>query len=113
MYASADVFCFPSTTDTFGQVLLEAGASGLPVVAAAAGGALELVAHGYTGLLVTPADPHAFAGALVDLADSEPLRRRLGTGGRSEALERTGTHRSTSFGPPTATHGAEPAALGP
>ena len=89
VYASADVFCFASTTDTFGQVLLEAGASGLPVVAAAAGGALELVAHGYTGLLVPPADAEAFARALVDLSDSEPLRRRLGAGGRSEALERT------------------------
>jgi glycosyltransferase involved in cell wall biosynthesis len=54
LYACADVFCFPSTTDTFGQVLLEAGASGLPVVAADAGGAGELVAPGRTGLLVAP-----------------------------------------------------------
>ena len=38
LYACADLFCFPSTTDTFGQVLLEAAASGLPSVAAAAGG---------------------------------------------------------------------------
>ena len=43
LYASADAFCFPSTTDTFGQVILEAAASGLPAAAAAAGGALELV----------------------------------------------------------------------
>jgi sulfoquinovosyltransferase len=43
IYASADVFCSPSTTDTFRQVILEAGASGLPIIAVAAGGAGELV----------------------------------------------------------------------
>ncbi|HVS86315.1 MAG TPA: glycosyltransferase, partial [Gaiellaceae bacterium] len=68
LYASADVFCFPSTTDTFGQVLLEAGASGLPVVAAQTGGALELVAPGRTGLLVPPDDPAALARSLARLA---------------------------------------------
>jgi glycosyltransferase involved in cell wall biosynthesis len=89
LYASADVFCFPSTTDTFGQVLLEAGASGLPVVAAAAGGSLELVRHGATGFLGAPDDAEAFARALLDLAASEPLRQRLGSAGRAAALERT------------------------
>lgn len=89
MYASADVFCFPSTTDTFGQVLLEAGASALPVVAVAAGGALDLVRPGVTGLLVDPDDPKAFAAAILDLARSEPLRRRLQAGGRQSALQRT------------------------
>jgi glycosyltransferase involved in cell wall biosynthesis len=88
-YASADVFCFPSTTDTFGQVLLEAGASALPVVAAAAGGAIELVRPGVTGLLVEPDDPDAFAAALLRLARSEALRRRLQAGGRQAALQRT------------------------
>ena len=88
-YASADVFCFPSTTDTFGQVLLEAGASALPVVAVAAGGASDLVRPGVTGLLVDPDDPDAFAAALLGLARSEPLRRRLRAGGREAALQRT------------------------
>src|SRR5262249_15450386 len=50
VYASGDIFCFPSTTDTFGQVILEAAASGLAVVAAATGGAVDLVEHGRTGL---------------------------------------------------------------
>jgi phosphatidylinositol alpha 1,6-mannosyltransferase len=77
-YASADVFCFPSTTDTFGQVLLEAGASGLTIVAAAAGGALELVQHRVTGILVPPDDPAAFAAALEELVDDVPLRLALG-----------------------------------
>ena len=89
LYASADVFCFPSTTDTFGQVLLEAGASGLPAVAAATGGALELVAPGRTGSLVPPDDAHAFAAALLELAADPELRRRQGAAGREAALART------------------------
>ena len=88
-YASADVFCFPSTTDTFGQVLLEAGASGLPVIAASAGGALELVSHGRTGLLVEPEVPGPLAAALLELA-GDPLRRAaLGAAGLAAAEQRT------------------------
>ena len=89
LYASADLFCFPSTTDTFGQVLLEAGASGLPVVAAAAGGALELVHDGRTGRLVPPDEPHALAAAILELAADAELRRRWGAAGRDAALART------------------------
>jgi glycosyltransferase involved in cell wall biosynthesis/predicted metal-dependent phosphoesterase TrpH len=88
-YASADIFCFPSTTDTFGQVLLEAGASGLPAVAAATGGALELVAHGRTGLLVQPDDPGALAAALIDLAESPARRAAFGAAGIEAARART------------------------
>jgi glycosyltransferase involved in cell wall biosynthesis len=66
-YASADLFLFASRTDTFGQVLLEAQASGLPVVAVAEGGPLELVADGSTGRLCPP-HADALAGALVELA---------------------------------------------
>jgi glycosyltransferase involved in cell wall biosynthesis len=78
VYASADVFCFPSTTDTFGQVILEASSSGLSTVAAAAGGALELVEHRSTGLLVPPDDPTALAAALAELTDDIPFRLALG-----------------------------------
>jgi glycosyltransferase involved in cell wall biosynthesis len=78
VYSSADVFCFPSTTDTFGQVILEAAASGLPTVAAAAGGALELVRHRSTGLLVPPDDPVAFAASLAEITDDIPFRLALG-----------------------------------
>ena len=88
-YASADMFCFPSTTDTFGQVLLEAGASGLPVVAAAAGGALELVADGSTGLLVPPEEPGRLAAALLELADSQSRRTQMGAAGLAAARART------------------------
>jgi glycosyltransferase involved in cell wall biosynthesis len=89
LYASADVFCFPSTTDTFGQVLLEAGASGLPVVAADAGGAGELVVSGRTGLLVAPESSQLFARALLQLLAEPELRNRLAQGGLEAALGRT------------------------
>ena len=89
LYSSADVFCFPSTTDTFGQVILEAAASGLPVVAAAAGGALELVRHGETGLLVPPDDAHALAASLEALALHPHRRAVLAAAARTSALEHT------------------------
>jgi glycosyltransferase involved in cell wall biosynthesis/predicted metal-dependent phosphoesterase TrpH len=89
LYASADLFCFPSTTDTFGQVLLEAGASGLPVVAAAAGGALELVQHGRSGLLVPPDEPGMLAAALLELAESPTRRAAFGEAGLAAARART------------------------
>jgi glycosyltransferase involved in cell wall biosynthesis len=89
LYACADVFCFPSTTDTFGQVLLEAGASGLPAIAAAAGGGLELVADGRTGMLVAPDDAGALAAAVLELADDPERRAAFGAAGRVSALERT------------------------
>jgi glycosyltransferase involved in cell wall biosynthesis len=75
-YASADVFLFASQTDTFGQVLLEAQASGLPVVAVAEGGPIELVADGVTGRLCPP-DAQALASALVDLAARPGLRAAM------------------------------------
>ena len=82
LYASADAFCFPSTTDTFGQVILEAAASGLPAAAAAAGGALELVRDGRTGLLAPPDDPIALAAAIRELS-AFPERRRQVRAGRA------------------------------
>jgi phosphatidylinositol alpha 1,6-mannosyltransferase len=88
LYASADVFCFPSTTDTFGQVLLEAAASGLATVAAAAGGAVELVRDGETGVLVPPGDPGALASALIELGADPRRRRALGRTARALARRR-------------------------
>ncbi|HYH87593.1 MAG TPA: glycosyltransferase, partial [Solirubrobacteraceae bacterium] len=87
-YASADLFLFCSQTDTYGQVLLEAQASGLPVVAVAAGGPAELVAHGRSGLLCTP-DPALLGLTLAGLAGSPSARRRLTGGGMRAAQERT------------------------
>jgi glycosyltransferase involved in cell wall biosynthesis/predicted metal-dependent phosphoesterase TrpH len=88
VYASADVFLFASRTDTFGQVVLEAQASGLPVVAVAEGGPLELVEHGRTGLL-SPADPDGLAAAVCELASSPVLRRRLASAALEAARTRS------------------------
>ena len=89
LYASADIFCFPSTTDTFGQVILEAGASGLPTVAVSAGGAVDLVRHDETGLIVAPDDPAAFAEALRLLVEDRERRSALGKGAKQAAARRT------------------------
>ena len=120
VYASSDVFCFPSTTDTFGQVILEAFASGLPVVAAAAGGARELVVHERTGLVVPPGDPGAFAAALEELVSDRALLAALGARalaharGRSWAAadaELAAAYRSVGRGAQTAVRPARPAEL--
>jgi glycosyltransferase involved in cell wall biosynthesis/predicted metal-dependent phosphoesterase TrpH len=87
-YAGADMFLFASRTDTFGQVLLEAQASGLPVVAVAEGGPCSIVDDGVTGLL-RPAETPALADALVALAADDGARRRMAAAGRRAALERT------------------------
>ncbi len=76
-YASADAFLFCSSTDTYGQVVLEAGASGLPVVAVAEGGPAALVENRHTGMLCRPDADH-LAGALLQLAADPELRHRLG-----------------------------------
>jgi glycosyltransferase involved in cell wall biosynthesis/predicted metal-dependent phosphoesterase TrpH len=87
-YASADVFLFPSRTDTFGQVILEAQASGLAVVAAAAGGPLSLIEDRASGLLRQP-DAAALADAVLELAAQPRLRARLARGGLESVATRT------------------------
>ncbi len=88
VYASADILLFPSRTDTFGQVILEAQASGLAVVAVAEGGPRALVEDRVSGLLCAP-EAGALARAVLELADSPLLRERLGRAGVASASERT------------------------
>ncbi len=87
-YASADLFMFASMTDTFGQVILEAQASGLPVLAVDAGGPADLIESGRSGCLVAPS-AEALAEALHGLARREAIRERLATGGLVAVRERT------------------------
>lgn len=82
-YASADMFVFPSTTDTFGNVILEAQASGIPVIVSDVGGPRDLVAHGVDGLITRGLDADALAAAISRLAGDGDLRRSMGAGGRT------------------------------
>lgn len=85
-YAAGDVFAFASTTETFGNVVLEAMASGMPVVALRAGGVGEIVRDEETGILLDPdAPPDAFARALIRLADRTEVRRRMAEAARAYA----------------------------
>jgi glycosyltransferase involved in cell wall biosynthesis len=79
--ASMDVLFFPSTTETFGNVSLEAMASGLPVVAAAATGSQNLVANGRSGRLIRPGAVHQFAEALRAYIEDPALRSDHGKAG--------------------------------
>ncbi len=81
--ASADMFFNPSITETFGNVTLEAMASGLPVVAARATGASSLVDDGVSGHLVPPRDIAAFADALAPYCTDDALRRAHGDAGEA------------------------------
>ncbi len=87
-YASADIFLFCSTTDTYGQVVLEAGASGVPVVAVAEGGPASLVENRHTGMLCRPDTDH-IAGTVLQLAASPLLRRHLGASAVRVARDRS------------------------
>jgi glycosyltransferase involved in cell wall biosynthesis len=86
-YAAADAFAFASLTETFGNVILEAMSSGLPVVAIRAGGPGDTVRHGETGFLVEPSErPDQMADRLIELIDNESLRRTLSASARAYAM---------------------------
>lgn len=89
--ASGDIFFNPSVTETFGNVTLEAMASGLPVVAAGATGSASLVTDGVTGRLVVPtskqADAIAFAEAIAPYCTDPALRAAHGAAGEARACE--------------------------
>jgi glycosyltransferase involved in cell wall biosynthesis len=85
-YASSDIFFFPSTTETFGNVTLEAMSSGLPSVVANAAGSKSLVEDGVNGLVLTPKKSSEFAEGIVRLASDAGLRAQMGIASRTKAL---------------------------
>jgi phosphatidylinositol alpha 1,6-mannosyltransferase len=87
-YASADVFTFPSPTETFGNSLLEAMGSGLPSLVAASGGVLEFSEHGDNAWLVAPDSVPAIEEGLERLLSDPGLRRRLSDGALRTARAR-------------------------
>ncbi len=87
-FASADLFLFPSTTDTFGNVVLEAHASGLPTIVSDAGGPKELVAHETNGLITRSLDAADFTAAIRRLIDDPVLLRKMGQSARRSVEDR-------------------------
>jgi phosphatidylinositol alpha 1,6-mannosyltransferase len=89
IFASFDVFAHTGPFETFCQTVQEAMASGVPVVAPAAGGPLDLVAHGRTGFLVPPRDPAAVRDAVWSLAADPGMRAAFGAAARTMVEGRT------------------------
>lgn len=87
IYASSDIFVFPSPTETFGNVVLEAMSSELPVIAANAGGVKDTVKDKINGLMFNPGDSKELACLMTKLIDDENLRKELSLSGRKTGLE--------------------------
>ena len=87
-YASADVFVFPSTTETLGNVVLEALASGVPAVVVDRGGPQDLIDPGVTGFVARGNDPEDIAARVEMLLRDGTLRTRMGEAARAAAADR-------------------------
>jgi glycosyltransferase involved in cell wall biosynthesis len=85
-YASADLFLFPSLTETYGNVVAEAMASGLPVVAYRSAAAAELIVDGSNGCLAAPGDEEAYRSAALDLVSAPECLPALGAAARQTML---------------------------
>ncbi|WP_022663251.1 glycosyltransferase [Paucidesulfovibrio longus] len=88
-YASADIFVFPSATDTFGNVVLEAQASGLPAIVSDMGGPQENIKPDQTGLIAEAGNPDAFARCMLALADYPERRLYMAKAARDGMEDRT------------------------
>ena len=88
IYASCDCFAMPSGTETFGNTILEAMSSGLPVAGIASGGATDYLRHGYNALLSAEGSKDAFTRNLVAIMENEELRKTLSENGLKTAMSR-------------------------
>lgn len=96
-YASADFFVFPSTTDTFGNVVIEAQASGLPVIVSDVGGPKDLVQDQVDGFITKGQDLDALTSAVKFLAGDAALRKRMGEASRARVAERDWSRAARQF----------------
>jgi glycosyltransferase involved in cell wall biosynthesis len=96
-YASADIFVFPSTTDTFGNVVLEAQACAIPTIVSDVGGPRDLVQHGRDGFVTKALDVPELAGAIRRLVEDSGLRERMGTAARGRVESRDWTEAFEKF----------------
>ena len=88
-YASSDIFVFPSTTDTFGNVIIEAQACGLPVIVSDLGGPKELVSHGLDGLITKSHNVEDFTNAVRTLVNDPQLRADMAKNARQRVVDRS------------------------
>jgi glycosyltransferase involved in cell wall biosynthesis len=88
-YASADIFVFPSSTDTFGNVILEAQASGIPVVVTESGGPRENMVHGETGLVIPGKDLNSLVQAISGLLQNPKRLLEMGQAARRYMEDRS------------------------
>lgn len=88
LLSASDIFALASREEGLSLAVLEAMASGLPVVATRVGGLPEAVADGTTGFLAPPQEPKAFAAQLIQLLENADLRQSMGVAGRSRVAER-------------------------
>lgn len=92
VYASSDLFVFPSSTDTFGNVVLEAQASGLPVLVADQGGPRENIIPGETGFVLPAHDEAAWTATIASLLAAPERLRQMGQAARQAMEERSFDH---------------------
>jgi glycosyltransferase involved in cell wall biosynthesis len=86
-FAALDLFVLASHSETFGMVVQEGLAMGVPIIATSSPGVAEIIVDGETGLLVPPRSPEAIARAIISLYHDSSLRERMARNGRLHAME--------------------------
>jgi glycosyltransferase involved in cell wall biosynthesis len=87
VYASSDIFIFPSYIETFGNVALEAMSAGLPVIGAKGSGCMDIIQNGFTGMLCNHWSPVAFADAVETMIKNEQLMQSMAQNARAAAIQ--------------------------